>query len=84
MYEETGYISDPHSAAGYLASRQAGEPGFWLSTAHAAKFGEVIVDALGRGPVIPDALQASMNQTRVFESMPADAEALASYLTEMA
>ena len=35
------YLSCPHSAVGYAATKELGVEGFWLSTAHAAKFGEV-------------------------------------------
>lgn len=42
LYRNYGYLSDPHSAVGYAASVACGRPGFYLSTAHPAKFGEVI------------------------------------------
>ena len=42
LHRNYGYLSDPHSAIGYAASVACGKPGFYLSTAHPAKFGEVI------------------------------------------
>jgi threonine synthase len=56
LWDRWGYVSDPHSAAGYLAARQYGVRGFWLSTAAAAKFGEVISPVLGFSPEIPERL----------------------------
>jgi threonine synthase len=47
MKEKYGYLSCPHSATGYLASKLFGTDGFWLSTAHYAKFIDVASSALG-------------------------------------
>lgn len=52
LYDTHGYVSDPHSAVGYHAFRQLGADGFWLSTASACKFADVVEKALGAG-VIP-------------------------------
>lgn len=37
-----GYLSDPHSAVGYGAAKTLDVDGFWVSTAHAAKFGDAL------------------------------------------
>ena len=47
-YEKYGYLACPHSTTGYLLASQARIEGFWLSTAHYAKFINVISDALGK------------------------------------
>ncbi len=77
---EYGYISDPHSAVGYLAAKHYDIDGFWLSTASPAKFGEVIEKATGHWPEIPAALRKRMDSERVFTMMDASADALKEYL----
>jgi threonine synthase len=58
----TGYVMDPHTAVGYLALREhlhraaPGTVGIVLSTAHPAKFLEVVEPVLGRTLEIPPAL----------------------------
>lgn len=48
QYNKYGYLACPHSSTGYLLASQARIEGFWLSTAHYAKFINVISDALGK------------------------------------
>ena len=48
QYRKYGYLACPHSSTGYLLASQARIEGFWLSTAHYAKFINVISDALGK------------------------------------
>ena len=47
MNDRFGYLSCPHSATGYLAVKESGIDGFWLSTAHYAKFINVVSSAIG-------------------------------------
>lgn len=75
-----GYVSDPHSAIGYLATRHYGVEGFWLSTAHAAKFCEVIQHALAKLPDLPEGLATAMNKQREFTCISSKAEDLADFL----
>lgn len=72
IYDNTGYISDPHSAVGYLATKYYASDGFWLSTAHAAKFCEVIEQAITKTPDLPDGLAKAMNKDRIFTKMSCD------------
>lgn len=76
------YVSDPHSAVGYLATKHYGLPGFWLSTAHAAKFCEVIRDATGRVPDLPAPLAEAMGSPRVFTGISSREEDLADFLQD--
>ena len=60
---ETGYQLDPHGACGYRALQEGlreGEVGFFLETAHPAKFKQVVDDICGGDVAIPDRLQAFM------------------------
>ena len=75
-----GFFSDPHAATGYLAARQSGVEGFYLATAHAAKFGEVIERATGSHPALPAALEAVTRLPRHFTPMDVDIFALERFI----
>ena len=83
IYDETGYVSDPHSAVGYLAAKCYDKPGFWLSTAHAAKFREIIEQALGLTPALPEGLADAMGKAKVFTNIAASDEDLRSFLQNL-
>ena len=83
IYDETGYVSDPHSAVGYLATKCYDKPGFWLSTAHAAKFCEIIQQALGLTPALPEGLADAMGKAKVFTNIAASDEDLRSFLQNL-
>lgn len=60
---ETGYQLDPHGACGYRALKenlQPGEVGFFLETAHPAKFKDTVEGITGHTVEIPERLQAFM------------------------
>lgn len=59
IYARHSYLSDPHSAAGWLAAKESGSRGFYLSTAHPAKFAGVIEDAFRKNPVLAGGLSAN-------------------------
>lgn len=83
IYNQYGYLSDPHSAVGYLATKQLGVDGFWLSTAHAAKFGEVVEPVAGVAPELPQSLAEMVGRERKFTVIEAKEDVLAAYLREM-
>ena len=83
IYNKYGYLSDPHSAVGYLATKQLGVDGFWLSTAHAAKFGEVVEPVAGVAPELPQSLAEMVGRARKFTVIEAKEDVLAAYLREM-
>ncbi len=70
LYDRWGYISDPHSTAGYLAAKHHGVRGFWLSTASPAKFGEVIEPVLGIAPSIPERLARLLDRPKISSPIP--------------
>ena len=82
MYELYGYVSDPHSAVGYNATKAYGIEGFWLSTAHQAKFREVIKDTLGREFPIPEGLQIAMRKQKHFHPMDVNVDDLEDYIVK--
>ncbi len=83
IYNKYSYLSDPHSAVGYLATKQLGVDGFWLSTAHAAKFGEVVEPVAGVAPKLPQSLVEAVDRERKFTVIEAKENVLAAYLREM-
>lgn len=80
IYNKYGYVSDPHSAVGYLATKYYSADGFWLSTAHAAKFCEVIEKAVGIMPELPEGLALAMGKSKVSQKMSAAEKDFADFL----
>ena len=80
---ETGYQLDPHGACGYKALQEGlreGEIGFFLETAHPAKFKQVVDDICGGDVAIPERLQAFMNGTKQSIAMSKDFTDFKKYL----
>lgn len=72
---ETGYQLDPHGACGYQALQDGlkdDEVGFFLETAHPAKFKQTVDDICGGDVVIPERLQAFMKGTKQSIQMTKD------------
>jgi threonine synthase len=77
IYEERGYLLDPHSAIAYMGlvgrvgqggqvgrdgqDGRDGKIGVFLSTAHPAKFAEIVEPIIGRSVDKPPALAAALN-----------------------
>lgn len=70
VYNENGYLLDPHGATGYLALKEGlkdGEIGIFLETAHPAKFKENVEKSINKSISIPDEL--SKHSTRQKQSV---------------
>ena len=83
VYEETGYLLDPHGACGYRALEeglQEGEVGVFLETAHPAKFLETVESIIGEKVEIPAKLQAFMKGTKQSIPMSKDFASFKEYL----
>jgi len=86
VYEEHGYLLDPHSAIGYMGiksflereGQSAGRKriGIFLATAHAAKFSEIVEPALGRPIDTPPALAEVVARPRHVLKINANFEAV--------
>lgn len=84
VYDSTGYLIDPHTAVGYLAvqayrEREAGyfgdddaTPFIILSTAHPAKFRNVIEPVIGEEVPLPDRLKECMEKEKKSVAMNSD------------
>jgi len=82
MWTRHGYLLDPHGAIAWLGLRDAlanetGDvPGVFLSTAHPAKFREVVEPAIGQSIPLPPALAEAIKRPRHSERLPVDYAAL--------
>jgi len=80
---ETGYQLDPHGACGYRALKEnlrPGEVGFFLETAHPAKFKDTVEGITGKPVAIPDRLAAFMKGKKQSIPMTKDFQDFKSYL----
>jgi len=82
LYEETGVLTDPHTAVGLAAARaEAVEvPMIVLSTAHAAKFPDAVERACGRVPEQPERLRLRLGQQERCTALPNDYRAVADFI----
>jgi threonine synthase len=71
VHERFNYIADPHTAVGVTGweayRREHPEPaqGLVLSTAHPAKFADVVTRAIGAAPPLPDRLAAYLQRPKL-------------------
>jgi threonine synthase len=87
VFQETGYILDPHSAVGYAALERELEArpdatGVLLATAHPAKFAEIVEPILRQTLPIPPELSRCMEGKRQIIRMEPRMEALRELLSE--
>ena len=65
VYRSSGYLLDPHGAVGYNSLTEAlnetEKQGFFIGTAHPAKFNEVVEDIIHEPVVIPERLEHFMH-----------------------
>ncbi|MDM8253726.1 threonine synthase [Phocaeicola barnesiae] len=83
VYDETGYLLDPHGACGYRALTEGLAPdevGVFLETAHPAKFLQTVEGIIGRKVEIPEKLQAFMRGTKQSIPMSKDFASFKEYL----
>src|SRR5262249_7626458 len=90
VYEERGYLLDPHSAIAYLGLRQelgragqgggARQVGVFLGTAHPAKFAEVVEPIIGRSIDMPAPLVEALSRPPEVLRMKASLDAVADAL----
>jgi threonine synthase len=78
VFEERGYLLDPHSAIAYLgiAGRRDHQARVFLATAHPAKFGEIVEPIIGRAVEKPAPLAAALLSPREILRIEATAHAV--------
>ncbi len=92
VYQNYNYVVDPHTAVGYRAAQQYldcasgyfGEdtrtPVIILSTAHPAKFGDVIEPVIGEQVPVPDRLASCLDKPKQSITMDNDYQKLREWL----
>lgn len=82
VYQETGYIMDPHGAVGYLGLKAFPKPceGIFLETAHPAKFQETVEKAIGTNITIPSRLKECLNKPKKSLKLKNDSASLKALL----
>ena len=86
VYEKSNYVMCPHTAVAYLGLKQYQKTnpdiaGVFLSTAHYAKFLNVVEDALQMPDIaIPERLASLLSKTKVATKMNADFEDFKGFL----
>jgi threonine synthase len=69
IYEDTGYIADPHGAVGYLGAKAYLKENpnahcIFLETAHPTKFLDVVEDVLDATVALPEQIQSVMGKEK--------------------
>ncbi len=75
FYRKNGYIMDPHTAVGVycaLQHQKKGIPICCLATAHPAKFGETVEEAIGKPLELPASIVQILDKESRCEVMDAD------------
>jgi threonine synthase len=85
VYKKYGYLLDPHGAIGYQSLFEyihsfPSFTGFFIETAHPAKFADIVEGVIGVKIDMPDSLQEAMNRTPVKTKLSADYKDLRDYL----
>ncbi len=81
-----GYVLDPHSACGVVATQRLAQTGniVTLATAHPAKFPDAIEAITGSRPALPERLSNLMTDPERYEVLPADLNPIQSYVEGIA
>ena len=89
MHQQTGYVLDPHTAVGYLASEEyrktTGDeesPIILMSTAHPAKFKDTVESVIGESIPMPKQLQECMEKPKHAVPLDADYSVLKNFLLD--
>ncbi|MDH3368565.1 MAG: threonine synthase [Gemmatimonadota bacterium] len=87
VWQETGYVLDPHSAVAYLGleaemAHRADAVGMLLVTAHPAKFADVVQPLIGDTVQVPDRLAALVARNPEYEIIAPSLDSLIPVLVE--
>ncbi len=79
FYQETGYLLDPHTAVGVRAATDFPDA-ICLATAHPAKFGAAVAQAIGHEPALPPSLLGLMDRPSRCAVLEADTAEIQRYM----
>lgn len=83
FHRATGYVLDPHTAVGVKVGKEltGGEaPLICLATAHPAKFGDAVKEAIGHDPELPPAFRDIDKKEKRCEIIAAETDTVKEYL----
>jgi len=80
-YQQSGYILDPHTAVGVKAAHDM-PAAICLATAHPAKFGAAVRDAIGIEAPPPPSLQGLMEKETRCEILDAGSDVIKAYMEQ--
>jgi threonine synthase len=87
VYDEYGYLLDPHGACGYQSlvdHLESNQMGVFLETAHPAKFTETVEEVIGKGNVpLPEKLAEFMKGEKKSISMSKEFSGFKPYLLSL-
>ncbi len=88
VYLRTGYLLDPHGAAGYRAlkaftPKQNGTPGVFLETAHPGKFSLTVEEVIQSTVEIPDKLKKASSKEKYSIPLTSKYEDFKEYLSDL-
>ena len=84
FHTQTGYTLDPHTAVGVMVGKRIARPDLplvCLATAHPAKFGDAVTNAIGISPKLPPSLADLSSRERKLITLPAETEQIKKYLS---
>ncbi|WP_461536926.1 threonine synthase [Spongorhabdus nitratireducens] len=85
VWQDSGYLADPHTAAGIYAAKKCGakltSPVVTLATAHPVKFPQAIVKADLKAPDLPPHLADLHQRDEKYTVLDNDLQAVQNYLT---
>jgi threonine synthase len=65
LHKRFNYVADPHTAIGFNGTRRERRDSLFLSTAHPAKFRDVVEPVIDKPVQLPEALAATLRQKKV-------------------
>ncbi|MEO5362750.1 MAG: threonine synthase [Magnetococcus sp. DMHC-8] len=80
FHQATGYLLDPHTAVGVKAAEHDPDA-ICLATAHPAKFGTAVAQAIGHEPELPPSLQGLLERPSRCAVLTADTIAVRQHMT---
>jgi threonine synthase len=86
-FGETGQLICPHTAVATATARDLPATAavtVILSTAHAAKFPETVLEATGLDAPLPRRCETLLEKGELFDQLPADLQAVKAYIREQA
>jgi len=87
LHQRFAYIADPHTAVGFLGweayklAHREPVQGLLLATAHPAKFADVVTEAIGSAPPLPDRLAGYLTREKLSVPISASYDDFKQFLT---